>query len=90
MAPLLFEQGRMRSEDVPGHIDEVAWAARSILLLIRERRLRPARLGPVAVVVPLQQSNIVVSDKPIQPGKNVLLDIITSEIQNKLIAAFGA
>src|SRR5207245_1015814 len=27
--------------------------------------------------------------KPIQPGEDVLLDIVTSEIQDKLVAAFG-
>src|SRR5260221_2278205 len=60
------------------------------LLLIGERRLRPARFRPIPVVIPLQESNVIVGDEPVQRVEDILLDIISCEIEDKLVAAFGA
>jgi len=50
----------------------------------------PAGLGPVAVVVPLQEGDVVFREKFVEEVEDVIADVGTREVEDELIARFGA
>ena len=50
----------------------------------------PAGLGPVAVVIPLEKGNIVFREEFVEEAFDVVAHIGASEVEDELIAGFGA
>src|SRR5271168_4333963 len=57
-------------------------------LLLVDGNLIPAGLGPVAVVIPLEEGDIVFGEQLIEEGFDVVAHIGTSEVEHELVARF--
>src|SRR5450631_508785 len=55
-------------------------------LLLIDGNLIPTRLRPVAVVVPLEKSNIVFAEQLVEKSRDVVAHIRTSEVEDELVA----
>ena len=60
------------------------------LLLLVGRDGGPAGLGPVAVVIPLEKGDVVLGEQLVEEAEDVLAHIGAGEVEDELIAAFGA
>src|ERR1700728_1816182 len=59
------------------------------LLLLDRRKLIPARLAPVAVVIPLEKRNVVLGEELVEEAVDIGVHIGPGKVEHELIALLG-
>src|SRR5258707_5560654 len=59
------------------------------IFLLRGRSFRPSRFSEIAVVVPLQEGDVILDNEFIEPMKHVLTHIVTRQVEHKLVPRFS-
>src|SRR5882762_2975129 len=59
------------------------------IFLLCGRSFRPSRFSEIAVVVPLQEGDVILGNEFIEPMKHVITHIVTPQVEHKLVSRFG-
>ena len=57
-------------------------------LLLVGSDCRPTRFGPVAVVIPLQEGDLIVAKDVIQKSEHIITNICSRKVQHQLVSLF--